>query len=345
MHTDQTAAALVPEGVRPARRPVFIAGPDRSGTTLMFAILASHPDLCMVRRTNVWRYFDGRYGSLGRPENFERCLSDMVRYRRMRHLAPDADRIRREFSAGSRTYGRLFALFYEHHAERSMQPRWGDKSLHTEHYADRIFAEFPYATVVHMMRDPRDRYASVRRRNGGDLSRVGAATARWLESARAARRNLRRHPGRYLVVRYEDLVSEPEPTVRRVCDFIGAPFTAEMLSLNGLPELRDSGGNSSFGDMTPGSISTNAIGRFRDALRPDECAFIELVARRDMQAFGYASTGVAMTPRAQVAFFLVHLPFQGARMLAWLALARRMRARGERLPPTRLVAPPEERSA
>ena len=126
-----------------ATAPVFIAGSDRSGTTLMFALLASHPDLCMVRRTNMWRYFYQRYGDLASPENFERCLDEMVRYRRMRHLQPDADRIRREFVEGDPSYGRLFCLFHRHHAERAGKSRWGDKSLHTEHFADDIFAEFP----------------------------------------------------------------------------------------------------------------------------------------------------------------------------------------------------------
>jgi hypothetical protein len=303
----------------------------------MYALLASHPGFCMVRRTNVWRYFDRRYGTLESPENFERCLSDMVRYRRMRHLAPDAERIRREFAQGPRTYGRLFALFFDHHAQRSMRSRWGDKSLHTEHFADRIFAEFPHASVIHMVRDPRDRYASVRRRNGQDLSRVGAATARWLDSARAARRNMRRHPGRYHVVRYEDLVCDPLRTARKVCAAIGAPFAPEMLSLEGLPELRDKGGNSSFGDVGPGSISTNAVGRFHDVLRTYEHSFIEIVAGRAMEAFGYERTGVEATRRDHVAFTVVHLPVHTVRMLGWLTLARWRRWRGERLPARRLV--------
>ena len=45
-------------------QPIFIAGPDRSGTTLLYALLASHPNISMVRRTNFWRWFYGRYGDL-----------------------------------------------------------------------------------------------------------------------------------------------------------------------------------------------------------------------------------------------------------------------------------------
>jgi hypothetical protein len=74
--------------------PIFVAGPDRSGTTLIYALLASHPNISMVRRTNMWRYFYGRYGDLRKAANFERCLGDMSHYNRMRHLQPDPERIR-----------------------------------------------------------------------------------------------------------------------------------------------------------------------------------------------------------------------------------------------------------
>ena len=124
--------------------PIFVTGPDRSGTSLMFALLASHPNISMVRRTNMWRWFYGQFGDLSEQGNFERCLEAMMNYTRLEHLQPDQERIRREFLAGSeRSYGRLFALFHEHNAERVGKPRWGDKSLHTELYADHVFAEFP----------------------------------------------------------------------------------------------------------------------------------------------------------------------------------------------------------
>src|SRR2546422_7834415 len=134
MRAEQVAGATPASQVRPASAPsesglpgpVFIAGADRSGTTLLFALLASHPNLSMARRTNMWRYFHERYGELSDPGNLDRCLTDMLRYRRMRHLHPDADRIRREFAQGDPTYGRLFALFHEHHAEAAGKRRWGD---------------------------------------------------------------------------------------------------------------------------------------------------------------------------------------------------------------------------
>ena len=325
--------ARLPSG----RGPLFIAGPDRSGTTLLYAILASHPDISMVRRTNMWRYFYRRYGDLAEHDNLERCLSDMVRYRRMRHLHPDSERIRREFLEGDPTYGRLFALFHKHNAERSGKSRWGDKSLHTEHFADCVFAEFPDARIIHTVRDPRDRYASVSRRHGRKITRVGATTGRWLMSMRASRRNLERYPDRCLIVRYEDFARDPEGTTQRLCAFIGEDYSPDMLTMDGVPTHRDSGGNSSFGDLEPAAISTRGIGRFRKVLSPSELAFIELLAGRDLAAVGYERAVVHLTPMERLHFYAWDLPIQFARMIGWMALARFRMWRGVRVPAFRLT--------
>ena len=319
------------------RSPIFIAGPDRSGTTLMYALLASHPHISMVRRTNMWRYFHRRYGDVSQAENFERCLNDMLRYNRMKHLQPDPARIRAEFWQGEPTYGRLFALFHEHYAEQVGKPRWGDKSLHTEHYVDRVLDEYPDAKIIHMTRDPRDRYASVRKRHGKDRQRVGASTGRWLHSMWMAQRNLERYPQNYRVVQYENLARNPEETLRQLCAFIGEAYTPVMLSMGGAAEYRDSGGNSSFDTISPGVISTRSIGRYRQVISNQEIAFIQIFAGQVMKAFGYAKEPVEFSPGERLGFYLAVLPVNLARMLGWLALTTIKIKGGEPIPAFRLV--------
>lgn len=316
--------------------PIFIAGPDRSGTTLMFALLASHPNLSMVRRTNMWRYFHGRYGPLSDPANFEQCLDHMVRYNRMRHLNPDPVRIRHEFWQGEPSYGRLFALFHEHHMQRAGKTRWGDKSLHTELFADALFAEFPDARLLHMARDPRDRYASVRKRYGRDNRRVGAATGRWLKSMRAAETNLQRYPANYKIVHFERLAAHPEETLQEICAFIGEQFTPSMLRMEGAAEHREQGGNSSFAPLQPGTISTKPIGRFRTVLDGPEIAFIQQVARPEMTHLGYQPEPIHWTASERARYLAWDFPFSLARMLGWLTLFNLRLKRGIRVPPARL---------
>lgn len=326
-------------GTGSGQDPIYIAGPDRSGTTLMYGLLASHPNLSMTRRSNMWRYFYDRYGDLSIDENVDRCIEDMVRYRKMGHLHPDPKRIRAEFESGPRTYGGLFSIVHMQHARRSGKQRWGDKSLHNEHFAADIFSEFPRARIIHMVRDPRDRYASVSHRHGQRISRVGGASARWNRSVDVGLRNERRFPGRYMFVRYEDLATSPEPTLLEVCSFIGEDFDQRMLDLRSSPDIKASQSNSSFGDLGQRTISTRAIGRFKEVLEPEEIAFIQAVSKKGMHRFDYPPVDIPAS-RLEARFYVLGFPHALARMWAWRANARLRFARGARLPEAKMLDRP-----
>jgi Sulfotransferase family len=303
--------------------PIFIAGLDRTGTSLLYALLASHPRIAMTRRTNWWSYFDGRFGDLGDDRNLERCLTTMARYRRHRKLEPDFDRLRRDFVSGPRTYGRLFELLQRQHADRLGRPRWGDKSLHTERYAARVFGSFPDARIIHMIRDPRDRYASVlarwkERARGG----VGAATAAWLASLDLAERHERAFPGRYMKLRYEDLAGRPDESLQALCSFIGEPYDPAMLTMAGARDFGSSGGNSSFGQFEPGRISAASIGRFRQVLRPADVHFVEAHAARRMLTVGYELEQPPLAARERLRYLVWDRPRAALFMAGWVLRER-----------------------
>jgi len=320
-------------------RPVFVAGLERSGTSLMFALLASHPSIAMTRRTNLWKHFYGQFGDLRDDRNLARCLEAMRRYKRLVVLRPDLEALRRGFQAGERTYGRLFALLEQQTADRLGKPRWGDKSLDTERWARPILDAYPHARILHMLRDPRDRYASSYTRWKGRRGGAGAGTAEWLASARLAVANRDRDPDRYLIVRYESLATDAERTVREICAFIDEPFAPEMLSMDGSGRFKEQGGNSSYGARQPGTISTSSIGRFREVLPPADVAFMQWLAGREMQAFGYQLEPVRLGGRGRLAFAVRDVPAGLARVLAWHVrqLARNLRPRP--VPSYRLVDP------
>ncbi len=322
------------------RGPIFVAGPERSGTSLIYAILASHPNIAMSRRTNFWAYFYNRYGDLSKPDNFERCFNTLMHYRRVLVLQPDPDRLRREFGQGQPTYARLFTLIEEHYAERVGKPRWGDKSLNTERYVDLIFAAYPTARFVHMVRDPRDRYSSAVTRWKVSRGGIGAGTAIWLASVKMARRNQQRYPDRYMIVRYETLVSDPETTVREICAFMGEDYASAMLGMAGAPSHRDKGSNSSYGQLEPGAISTKSIGRYRKVLPRRAIAFMQAYARPYMLAFDYPLDPIefSVSDRLQYAFW--DWPVNRVLMAAWNARETMWDRIGRKVPSYRLVAEP-----
>jgi len=316
--------------------PIFVSGTNRSGTTLMYALLATHPNLSLVRRSDMWRYFYGQFGDLNQPENFERCLKAMLSYKRIVNLKPDPERIRQEFGQGEASYGRLFSLIHRHHAERAGKMRWGDKSLHNEEYTDQIFSEFPQAKLIHIIRDPRDRYASVLQRLNATSRRIGVDVVKWLASARIARQAAQRYPNRVLIVRYETLAQHPIETLRLVCDFIGEPYTPEMLTMTGAPRYYKKGANTAFEKVKPGVISTRSIGRFRDVISPWEIAFIQTFCGRMMAEFDYELEPTRLSVRERLAY-LAALPLGLARMARWLVFDKFSELKGRPLREHRIV--------
>ena len=297
--------------------PIFIGGPDRCGKTTLRACLVSHPHLSIPAvGSNMWSYFYGQYGDLGHADNLDRCLTALMHYKHVRFLEPDPARIRREFVAGPPTYGRLFALIHQHHAEHEARPRWGDQTGLIERYADVIFAEFPDARMIHMLRDPRDRYHASLELWPDGKGRAGGAAARWLYSAQLARRNLQRYPGRYLIVRFEDLIRQPEETLLAVCIFIGETYAPAMTAMDGAPEYRDKRAHGR--KLRPGEspLSAAYIGLYDGSIPPRELAFLQHAAGREMARFGYRPDEIALSS-ADRRQMIVEYPLNLARMTAW----------------------------
>jgi hypothetical protein len=179
---------------------------------------------------------------------------------------------------------------------------------------------YPDAKMIHMIRDPRDRYeASITRFPNGKM-KVGGATARWRYSVGLARRNMQRYPGRYIIVRYETLVREPERTLRAVCTFLDEEFMPAMLTMAGAPGYREKGEHKANGASEQGPISTAYIGRYRQVMTKGEVAFMQMYAGQEMVAQGYELDPIQFSINDRITFSLVDWPVNVARMITWRAV-------------------------
>jgi hypothetical protein len=118
-------------------------------------------------------------------------------------------------------------VFYALYAERFDKRRWGDK---TPPYLDRmtdVWASYPAARFIHIIRDGRDVALSVKDQPFGPNSLDDAARS-WVERIERARRQATLVP-HYLEVVYEDLVRDPERELRRICDYVRLDWDPAML--------------------------------------------------------------------------------------------------------------------
>jgi hypothetical protein len=135
--------------------------------------------------------------------------------------------------------------FYELYAKRFGKPRWGDKTPPYVHRMTLIQDLLPEACFIHVIRDGRDVALSTKDLWFGPNSFEEAAQ-RWRSLIEKARRQSKQL-SHYLEIRYEDLVSDTEYTLRRICDFVDLPWSPSMLTYH---ETADERMNEIYQDIT-----------------------------------------------------------------------------------------------
>ena len=214
-------------------RPIFVVGFQRSGTTLIQALLGAHPRIASPPETHfIFRIASLRdyYGDLADDGNLRRVLHDTVHppVPLFDDCGFDTDALFDRARSGPRTYAAALDTVMADFARRQQKDRWCEKT--PGQLAAEVFDLCPSAQVVHIVRDPRDVVASSLETpwTRGDAAAVARHWRQFtLSNVRGGRV---RGPGSMLQIHYEDLTSDPEPVLRVVCAFLGEDYVPEMLS-------------------------------------------------------------------------------------------------------------------
>jgi hypothetical protein len=220
----------------PAGPPApFIVGVGRSGTTLLRLMLDSHPELAIGPETGF------------APEVVRACrkhraspeeLVDLIRAQRSwGDFDLDEAELERRFAAADRLdAGAALRALYGLYAEGQGKPRWGDKTPAYVKRMPMIAGALPEARFIHVIRDGRD-VAISRARRADEPATPERAAGTWKKRILRAREQAGRLD-HYLEVRYEDLVTDTEATLRRVAELVELPWDEAMLAYHERAEER-----------------------------------------------------------------------------------------------------------
>jgi hypothetical protein len=290
--------------------PVFICGHPKAGTSLLRALLDSHPQLVVYPEESVFfrRFLPKSVGlSLEQQLNLaERFLIHFFSWELedpppSQVGFPDRDytsisydsvrRVMREYvdNVGIRHPGDILSAavlaFGEVTGQLSANTRsWVDKSPYNEFFADRIYSWWPQARCIHVVRDPRDNFLSYRRKHPDWRAEFFARN--WERSTRAGLRN-ENHFGRhsYRLVRYETLVEQPEEFTLDLCEYLNIEKHPGLImpTRAGIPWI----GNSMFGGEFQ-AISSEPVGRWKSGLSQREVQLLELMLSEYFKVLGYS---------------------------------------------------------
>lgn len=166
--------------------------------------------------------------------------------------------------------------------------RLAEKTASNVRYLRRLFALFPNARVIVVLRDGRDVICSLRERTG----RLPGAIVRWLHDTKLGL--AWRSDGRVRHVRYEDLVTDFDATLEGVCGFLGVAYRPELRDFH-RSDYQYAADKADEKAMEHGqrresqarSPLFDGRGKWRGCFRPGELCQVMTVAGRRLKALGY----------------------------------------------------------
>jgi hypothetical protein len=272
----------------PDNTPFFIIGAGRSGTTLLRLILAGHSRLYVTPET----WFIGPLvhdlpltAKLDEAQ-VERAVELIVADYRWPDMEMTVESLRskaRQIAQPSLVD--VINIVYAEQLARAGKSRCGDKTPIYIEIVPQLIALYPGARFIHLIRDGRD----------VSISRIDAGWERYYEASRFTWTQTMRWRERYanasfshqiLEVKYENLVTDPEPTVRQICRFLDEDFEPGMLDWRQLVELVPERERTIHRRLAQ-PLSDDAVGIWRTRLTALECFAMESCIHADLEQLGY----------------------------------------------------------
>jgi hypothetical protein len=260
--------------------PIFILSPARSGSTLLRYLLDTHPNIAAPPETFIAPAL----------ANLLSTHTTLTGYH-----TPGCDPEIREILAS--TAKKLFGQY----ASRQGKSRWCDKSLTSIDFAELLVDIFPDARFITLYRECTDVIMSaieackwgfngygfepyVAHHPGNFVIAMGEYWADRVELSLTFERN---HPERVARVLYEDLVSEPTLTLRRVLSFLDEPWSEQLSDPSLVFRDRALEGPGDYKITYTHAISTSSIGHGWQVPRTHLPDVLRERINRDLVELGY----------------------------------------------------------
>ena len=296
-----------------ATHPVLLGGENRSGTTLLSILLDSHPDLVVgpeidfTEPVNLGPHIlavcdmmdlgdprlAGKTKDTVDPEWFDggHFVVQCERF------GLDRDNVRSVVTGLMAERGTdlstleerclLINAIGEFRREQTGTRRWGLKLQRRIQDIGTYAAIWPHAHFIHIIRDGRDLTAShFKTVPDWGYRTVAEAAYGWLDVVTRPRRAA--PDGRYLEVRYEDLVTHPRETIERMLDHLGLPWNEAVLHhTEHAHALFDNPWGHPAAEAAGKPLYTGRNGRYLEDLTPGEIEEFERIAGEELEQLGY----------------------------------------------------------
>ena len=266
-------------------------------------IFGSHSDLAVAHEprflaTMVPRRDD--YEREGRLD-VDRFLADLYSVGNFRRLGLPKSDVKAALETGGVTnFSDAVRVVFDLYARSKEKPLYGDKTPLYITFIEPIAELLSETRFVHLVRDGRDVTLAYLERDKGPAT-VAEGAFHWrLRVTRGRESGRRLGEDRYREFHYEDLIDDPEGTVRQICQFLDLEFQPSMLAYEGtsetfLAEAKNPGDHQHL-TMAP----TKGLIDWRTEMSTKDLALFEAIAGEALEAHGYALASASPAARPLV---------------------------------------------
>jgi len=296
-------------------KPVFICGHRRSGTTFFLSLLENHPELLVYPTDSGFFYAfypiyeSSNYSNKEKIEqivnfcikNMEDILTDSFPDNILKEIDFSVKAFRDEFRKLAKntqcTSRELLISVIRAYKEQYAHPKkpllWVEKTTSSEIYAADALKWFPHAKFIHVLRDPRDNWASLK--SGWEVrfkyqnDTIGRLMHSMIERGKfgfelAVINQKRFGKKKYKIIRYEDLVGNTKSVMEDVCRFLDISLSRKVLT----PTICGKAwkGNNYSKTNFKGPSSYN-VSRWKERITEQEAKLLEYHFEDFMKKFDY----------------------------------------------------------
>lgn len=213
---------------------VFVIGAQRSGTSLLQMILNAHSQIAMAREAEFLvpflkkKYVNHPLSGKGLKTFFFNYFSTVEEHIKFSY-ADYADYFSKLPLKKTITLKDFIDELFLSICQRKGKSIWCNKTPLFIPKIDILLTLFPNAKFIHIVRDGRDVFVSRRKNRPVDDDLVINALDWCCKLYRIARSFEKIPINNRLTIRYEDLIENPETTLRTICSLIGVDYEPTML--------------------------------------------------------------------------------------------------------------------
>ncbi|MBC7460032.1 MAG: sulfotransferase [Thermoleophilia bacterium] len=300
--TTDTGAPTAAEPTRDAggavvasRAPFFIVGSDRSGTTMLRLILdrasagPAVPPETMFITDFLPALRSGKLGDHAAAADFTKRVWNHPRVQLWElegepQTPPEGLSHEDAFRWGIE---QPFIAYMLRHGKTW----WADKTPPHIDHIEYLLEIFPDAKFVELVRDGRDVALSIMGLPFGGNNPY-ATGKRWASCVRKGAEARAEMPDRVVLVRYEDLVTQPEPEVRRVSEFLGIPYEDDMLHVEKTDITKLQKDQQQWFSNLWAGINQTAMGKWRTKMSEHDQRLYLAAAGDELALHGYDLGGL-----------------------------------------------------